>query len=75
LWKITFAHFHLMKSTLPSSFVSFVLACFLTQGNLAAQKPQSAIAAKTLAGAAAGGEDGGCVRESDPKNQHCGCLV
>lgn len=29
-----------MKSTLPSSFVSFVIACFLTQENLAAQIPQ-----------------------------------
>ena len=46
--EITFVDFHLMKSTLYSLFASIGIACFLTQGNLAAQIPQSAIAAQKV---------------------------
>jgi len=48
LREITFVDFHLMKSTLYSLFTSIGIACFLTQGNLAAQIPQSAIAAQKV---------------------------
>ena len=48
LREITFVDFHLMKSILSSLFTSIGIACFLTQGNLAAQIPQSALDAQKV---------------------------